>query len=647
MGSRGTKRRALAWFPGRAGCRLLDDEFWPDEGPPVGTPRVCRPGPGQLILDQTDGQFTINAGEFIWPIQVLPVWGEQDWHALRTDGTTFEVLGDEALVLQFRGTWIVNDGVAECWFGWSLDVTPDTVANAEHTFYRDIDLPGRIICTSGASDNALQLRDLWPALGEYWEASIVIRAYTPTGLHWYPGAPGVFSYGAHFFVRGGEGAGLVHHLLAWYRELQSRTDPLYPAFSNFDTEGQFDYVEIPCRLPDLSDPLLTPRCVDTFAGAGALAAHTPDYDHIGAGWVEHDGVWTVGGGVVSPDASAPAHAHRPCICPDMWVEADCTPGTDIRSIGLTLRESEPTAGGLNLWTAYIASGIAGNDTILSETIDGAVTVRANADNDWTVDTTYNIRVRLDGVQITMYVDYVEALHYATAWFNADAPHHGLFASNHATAQFDNVLVLPRGTGLTRIAFDSFTDGNDTSLDAHAMDEGGLDWDEHNGNWDIQGNEANVDSSFAQALAVTEVSNIWVSARVLLVTDTKPQGVLFRKGPDTNGSDNHWLYHIASGIAGIDTWLAEVDDGVQTFRATADGDYVAATRYYLQVYANGQTITGYVDGTQRGTFGAATFNELATWHGLYSHTADTGARWDQFRVTEIPAFGEYDQTLDNL
>ena len=119
MGSRGTKRRALAWFPGRAGCRLLDDEFWPDEVPPVGTPRVCRPGPGQLILDQTDGQFTINAGEFIWPIQVLPVWGEQDWHALRTDGTTFEVLGDEALVLQFRGTWIVNDGVAE-WVPWQL-----------------------------------------------------------------------------------------------------------------------------------------------------------------------------------------------------------------------------------------------------------------------------------------------------------------------------------------------------------------------------------------------------------------------------------------------------------------------------------------------------------------------------------------------
>ena len=646
MGSRGTKRRALAWFPGRAGCRLLDDEFWPDEGPPVGTPRVCRPGPGQLILDQTDGQFTINAGEFVWPIQVLPVWGEQDWHALRTDGTTFEVLGDEALVLQFRGTWIVNDGVAECWFGWSLDVTPDTVANAEHTFYRDIDLPGRLICTSGASDNALQLRDLWPDLGEYWEASIVIRAYTPTGLHWYPGAPGVFSYGAHFFLRGGEGADLVHHLLAWYRQLQSRTDPLYPALSNFDSEGQFDYVEIPCRLPDLKDPLLTPRCVDTFAGAGALAAHTPDYDHIGAGWIEHDGIWTVGGGVVSPDASAPAHAHRPCICPDMWVEADCTPGTDVRSIGLTLRESEPTAGGLNLWTAYIASGIAGNDTILSETIDGAVTVRANADNDWTVDTTYNIRVRLDGVQITMYVDYVEALHYATAWFNADAPHHGLFASNHATAQFDNVLVLPRGTGFTRICFDSFTGINGTSLDAHAMDEGGLTWRERVGDWDIQGNEAACDAvNLSTADVESGVFNAWVSARLFLAT-AGWIGLAIRKSADTVGGRNEWLPQITQA-AGIDAYLTEVDDGVHINRASADTDIFAfGTRYYMQVDCDGVSITVYIDGVQTLQFLAATFNQTATWHGLLSNE-HPDHRFDQFRVTNKPTFGEYDQTLDGL
>ncbi len=641
----GFKRRAVPGGPQYEGCYLLRDDF-PGVAAPLASPRICVRGPGSLTLDQTDGNFSIVDGEFTWPAQVTPTWGDQDWYALGGDADGFDVLGNEALALKFRGAWLTDDGVRSCWFGFNLDVTPDTVANAEHTFYRAVALGSGIRCTSGVADAALALRDLWsPNLGDYFQTAIVIRAYLVGGGHWYPGASGAYAWGAHFFWR--DEAGDDSWRLAWYRQLQSRTDPLYPAFSNYDTEGKFDFVRIPCRTPDLSDPLLTPIAYDEFTDNNGVTLPNHTMTYGGLTWVNEVGVWTINGNEAVPDNNALATADVPTLVPDVWVEADVDLSAGgVQVGGLIARRSADTAGGANMWYVHIRDGTAGVDTYLVESIDGAITTRASSDQDWTA-AAHNLRVRCDDEQITIYGDYVEVAHFATAWFNKHATWHGLFAYSSDDIRFDNFIVLPRGTGLTRIAYDAFTDINGTSLDAHAMDEGGLAWVERNKDWDIQGNEARcIAGVWGQAYVESGVSDCWVTARVLLAGNNSRQGILIRASAPTGANRNQWEIYHEAGVAGVDTKLTQRINAVATDRILADMD-PAIGRHYLSARCLAQSIAIYLDGALVGTYNSATFNETATEHGLWENTADANARWDQFRITEIPALGEYDAALDSF
>lgn len=450
------RKRALTWFRNTEGCFVLNDQFPGNFPAPLASPHRCRPGPGQLILDQTDGQFYITAGRFIFPAQTTPAWGDQDWYALQNDGDEYDVLDQKKLILKFRGMW-TDAGQTECWLGWNLDTSPDTVANAEHTFYRSGGPASGIRCTSGASDAALTLRDLWPGGGNFFQVAVVLRPYTAGGLHWYPDAPGVFAHGAHFFVRDESGEG--RWLRAWHRELQSRTDPLYPAFSNYDAEGDLEYVVIRCDDEDIWNPLFTPTAKDEITGAngtpldGRVLTYAP-----GMLWIEDGGVWTIQGGQAVSTAVADSILYVQSGLADCWPEVPVVIGADGVGGGFVLRKSIDTGGNRNEWRFYIQTGIAGNDTFLEEVDNGVVTVKAQADNDW-VQGTFDLRVRLDGQQITCYVNEVEVLHLVGAGFNETATWHGLYCHDTAQITFGSTrefIILPRGpTAAIDAALDSF------------------------------------------------------------------------------------------------------------------------------------------------------------------------------------------------
>jgi hypothetical protein len=360
-------------------------------------------------------------------------------------------------------------------------------------------------------------------------------------------------------------------------------------------------------------------------------------------WVNAVGAWIVTGNQADPDATAIAVTHYPTLSPDVWHEADALiPTGSSQALGLVGRRAVDTVTGRNEWRLTVQGNTAGNDTFIYELLDGGVSTRASADNDWADNTTYNLRGRFDDEEITFYVDHTEEGHYASAWANRHATWFGLYADNETDARFDNALTLYRGTGLERVCYDSFTHNNGTQLDTTTTEEGALPWVEDIGQWIITNNEADPDANIRATTYVDSgVSNCWICARVL--NRIESNGLVFRKSADTGGGVNHWLYWIRQNV-GVDSVLQEFDDGVQTNRFLGDTDaFVAGTRYYQEIHAEGQNLLIYVNGIQRANFGLASFNETATWHGLFL-PANTSHRADQFRVTEI-ATPEYDAAID--
>ena len=618
-------------------CMLLKDAFNVDDPAPLGSPRNCLPGPGILTIDETAANFSILNGEFVWPAG--GVWGQHDFSA--TDDTPAAYVRALGMVLKFRVAITTAD---EVWFGYDPTNTPTDELSTEHCI-RALAASTGFDCHEAAASSPT-LKDIWPALSGYAQIAIVLSPFDTNRVHWYPATALTSDRGAHYFFRD-ETEDYPHARLCWYNSAEHTTS-LYPAFSNQVSAGVMDYPVIPCAT--FETPLLRPGIVDIFTGASALAAHTPDYDFHGTGWTEHDGSWTVGSGYVSPDASVPAHAFHQCPCPDKWVEAIITPGADTADIGLTLRESPNTVGGHNAWTAHIQSGVGGNDCWLDEYNDGAVTNRDVADIDFTVDTDYRMKVRMLDEEITVYIDDVEVLHYASAWFNKHAGQHGLYASGHAAAQFDDYLVLPVGSGLHRECYDNFDDTDGVRLNTTATHLDALDWVEDVGTWIIDNNggddqEADPDGTAdAYAHVVTTAPNAWVTARALIPAADEWVGVMVRGSAPTMGGANYWYCEITN-TADTDQQIVEVRDGVHTVRADADIDN-AAQRWYIQVRCRDRDIRMWVDGTDELGYATAEHNKTAVWHGLYNDD-HTDARFDQFRVTKINTYGEYDPTLDSI
>ena len=618
-------------------CMLLKDTFSTAEGAPMATPHVCLPGPGQLVLDQTDGNFLTTAGEFVWPVQAgVAVWGDQEWHALTDAGAAYtRALGQ---VLKFRVAVTTADEVL---FGYNVDVTPTDETESEHCIRALGASAGfDVHWGAGPAGSSPVLKDIWPALSEYVQIAIVLSPFSVDAFHWYPGTALTSAYGAEYFFRD-ESEDYPHTRLAWYCSAE-HTGPLYPFFSNLDSAGVMDYPIIPCAT--FETPLLIPTAMDLFAGASPLATHDMDYGDLT--YVEHTGSWTVGSGVASPDATVDAVATFASLTPDVWHEADVyIPAASTAPIGLAIRKSEDTAGGENEWRLTIQGNTGGNDTFIDQVIDSAVTNRAAADDDWADDTTYKMKVRAYDEEITLYVDDNEEAHYASAWFNKHATWHGVYADDDADATFDELLTKPEGSGLERLCYDSFSDAE--NLNVHTTDEGALDWIIDAGTWADDGAEADPDATAnAHCHVVTSAANAWVGARVLVDAADEWAGIKVRQSADTMGGANFW-YAIIGDRAGNDEEIGDCIDGSYTQRAAADTDnYPSVARYYVDVRARDNDIRVWVDGGDELGYASAGWNNGAVWHGLFNNDS-TNAKFDEFRVTAINTYGEYDATLDGI
>lgn len=619
-------------------CMLLKDSFNVAEGAPMATPHTCLPGPGILILDQTDGNFLTTGGEFVWPVQAgVAAWGDQEWYATTDAGAAYtRALGQ---VLKFRVAISDDDEVL---FGYNVDTTPTDESESEHCIRALGASAGfDVHWGAGPAGSSPVLRDIWPALNEYVQIAIVLSPYNVDAFHWYPGTALTSAYGAEYFFRD-ESETYPHARLAWYCSAEHTTS-LYPFFSNLDTAGVMDYPIIPCAT--FETPLLVPICMDLFAGASPLATHDMDYGDIA--YVEHVGSWTVGSGVASPNATVDAVATYPSLAPDVWHEADVyIPAASAAPIGLAIRKSADTAGGENEWRITIQGNTGGNDTLIDQVIDSAVTNVAAADDDWADDTTYKMKVRAYDEEITLYVNDVEEVHEPSAWFNKHATWHGVYADNDAAATFDELLTLPVGSGLLRVCYDSFDVAE--NLNIHTTDEGALDWVIDVGTWADDGAEADPDGTAnAHCHVVTDAANAWVEARIFVANADHLYGIKTRQSADTMGGGNYWYVAIGD-IAGNDERIAYSLDGGFTVVAQADTDnYGSPNRYYLQVRVRDRDIRAWVEGADELGYATAEFNKTAIWHGLCNYSGDTDARYDQFRVTAINTFGEYDATLDGI
>ncbi len=180
-----------------------------------------------------------------------------------------------------------------------------------------------------------------------------------------------------------------------------------------------------------------------------------------------------------------------------------------------------------------------------------------------------------------------------------------------------------------IIYDQFTEADSTSLDAHTPNKspGGALWVESHGNFDIQGNRANLVSVGALPAAgivtvASGLSDCKVSSIIRSPSATYYVGVTVRHSDD----DNCLIVAVRNGH------LIFVKRQAGTGSVLSDTAQVMAinTDYVLEVTLLGNSIKATVDGNTGVTITNA-FNQTATRMGLYGETANQ--RWDEFQVVK--------------
>lgn len=199
-----------------------------------------------------------------------------------------------------------------------------------------------------------------------------------------------------------------------------------------------------------------------------------------------------------------------------------------------------------------------------------------------------------------------------------------------------MIVLPTCTsafplsGATLLLQDTFTGTNNDALTSHTMNVGSG-WTSVGVNsFQIQSNKAERTGSVSGADKVHADAG---QADVMLTVDaTAASGstliieVILRYVNTTN----YWYYYALNSLG---TSLNEVTANVDTQRATGSLTLVDGQTYAMRVDCNGDTITGYIDGVQKGTYASATSHNTATKFGIAaeSSTASYDPKYDNFEV----------------
>lgn len=195
-----------------------------------------------------------------------------------------------------------------------------------------------------------------------------------------------------------------------------------------------------------------------------------------------------------------------------------------------------------------------------------------------------------------------------------------------------VIIEDQRTVVTHFVYDTFTDIDFTSLDAHTPDIDALGggWIEDIANWDIFGNWAWATAvNHGTAHIVTTMSDGYVEAECEIFGGDHI-GIICRKSVDGGVGANEWELRI-NAQAGNDWLITEVNNGARINRVMGDCDaHVAGVPVRVTGHLNGTTINMWTHGVYRGQF-VSVFNQAAVWHGLYNHL-HANQRFDEFYVT---------------
>jgi hypothetical protein len=215
----------------------------------------------------------------------------------------------------------------------------------------------------------------------------------------------------------------------------------------------------------------------------------------------------------------------------------------------------------------------------------------------------------------------------------------------------SAMRVPEATWLpTPLAYDTFTDSNGTSLDAHSSDSTGPDsqgctsrsWTELTGNWDIQSNRAQAPTTGpggAGARAFLETNE----ADIVLDCIFNVSGQQARPLVRLTDVDNYWFLKCDTVADAIT--LTEYESGGGTARATVGVTIDASTDYDARIICDGNTIDCFLDGGNKITYGSATFNNTATKHGIGASNHNITAVFDNFTVfARDDGFSELDKYI---
>ncbi len=192
----------------------------------------------------------------------------------------------------------------------------------------------------------------------------------------------------------------------------------------------------------------------------------------------------------------------------------------------------------------------------------------------------------------------------------------------------------------------FTAANGTSLDAITPEVGGV-WTEQNGDWDIQSNQAEnnaVAASNYWATIDAGISDCMIDCNVTIAAADAGLARVVVRFLDTS---NSWIVDLHSGA---DLFrIREYNAGVFTTRASTAFVVNNSTSYDLRAIADGQTIDGFVDGGDKISYGAASFNETETEHGIGEYIEAGVADFNQFDNFAVypRTSATYDTELDGV
>lgn len=197
------------------------------------------------------------------------------------------------------------------------------------------------------------------------------------------------------------------------------------------------------RLLTLLRPKGGPLFLDTFTDANGtnLAAHTPDVDTVGGGWINAatGATWGIASGKAIKEAAGNFRNAAWIDAGTADAQATCQYTQSTRSGGLGLRISDEN----NCWVVALYNNNDTTNTILLREINaGGVTTRAEAAYDSDDGMTYALKATAIGTTITGFVNGTSLVSYASASFNQAQTKHGLYIqdSDADSAEFDDFRV---------------------------------------------------------------------------------------------------------------------------------------------------------------------------------------------------------------